>query len=303
MLVAGEVAEAIAVGRAVVALESTLITHGLPWPENLDTARAAEAAVRGAGSVPATVAVLGGQVRVGLSSEELEGLARPGRLVQKAGRRDLGTVVGLNRDAATTVSATLWVARSLGIQVMATGGLGGVHREAATTFDVSADLDELARADGCLVVCSGAKAILDLAATMERLESLGVAVIGYRTDALPEFTAAASGHHLLADRVEDPGAAAAVVRAHRDLGLPGAVVLAQAVRDEIAVPADLQDRAIAAALDEARQRSVTGREVTPFLLDRVREATGGLSLRANIDLIVANAGLAAEVAVALSTRE
>jgi pseudouridine-5'-phosphate glycosidase len=298
VIVAREVAAAVAAHRPVVALESTLIAQGLPWPDNLETARASEALVRERGAVPATVAVLGGRIRVGLSGAELEGLARPGRIVAKAGRRELSTVVGLGRDAATTVSATLWIARASRIHVVATGGLGGVHRDAATSFDVSADLDELARADGCLVVCSGAKAILDLPATLERLESLGVAVLGYRTDTLPAFTAASSGLRLN-DRVDDPASAAAIVHAHRDLNLPGAILLTQPVRDDLAVPADLQNQAIAHALDQARARSITGPALTPFLLAAVRDATDGLALRANIALITANATLAAEIAVVL----
>src|SRR5207249_953097 len=191
------------------------------------TARQAEAAVRDSGAIPATIAVLGGQVRVGLTGEELERLARAGTWI-KAGRRDLAAAVARGRDAATTVAATLWVARAVGIGVMATGGLGGVHRDAATTFDVSNDLDELARADGVVVVCSGVKSILDVPATMEALETRGVAVVGYRTDTLPAFTAASSGLALEV-RVEEPTEAAALVRAHRRLGLPGAVILAQPV--------------------------------------------------------------------------
>jgi pseudouridine-5'-phosphate glycosidase len=292
------VAEALAAGRAVVALESTLIAHGLPWPENLETAREAESAVRRAGAVPATVAVLGGVIRVGLSAGEVEQVARAGRFV-KASRGDLAAAVARGLDAATTVSATLWVARRHGVGVMATGGLGGVHRGAATTFDVSTDLDELARADGALVVCSGFKSILDLPATLDALETRGVPVVGYRTGELPAFTTVSSGLPLEV-RVDDPAGAAAVVRTHRALGIPGAVVLAQPVPESEALDRDAMEAALAAALDEARAQGVTGKAVTPFLLDRVRRATGGRSLRANRALVVNNAGLAGEVAVILA---
>ena len=203
-----EVGEARAGGRPVVALESTLIAHGLPWPDNLETARGAEEAVRRAGATPATIAVLGGVIRVGLSDEELERVARSGTFL-KAGRRDLAAAVARGLDAATTVSATLWIARRRGIGVMATGGLGGVHRDAATTFDVSADLDELGRADGVVVTCSGVKSILDVPATLEVLETRGVAVVGYRTDEFPAFLTRSSGLPLDV-RAESPGEVAAL---------------------------------------------------------------------------------------------
>jgi pseudouridine-5'-phosphate glycosidase len=301
------VAEALAGGRAVVALESTLIAQGLPWPRNLEVARASEAAVRDAGAVPATVAVLGGVARVGLDDAEIEAIARgagatagagPAGRFLKASRRDLAAAVAAGRDAATTVSATLWLARAHGVGVMATGGLGGVHRDASASFDVSNDLDELARGDGMLVVCSGFKSILDLPATLEALETRGVPVVGYRTGELPGFTARTSGLPLDA-RVEDPAGAAALVRAHRTLGLPGAIVLAQAVAEGVALDDSAMEAALADALAQARSLGVAGKAVTPFLLDRVRSATGGRSLEANAALIVANARLAAEVAVAL----
>ncbi len=295
-----EVAEALSSGRAVVALESTLIAHGLPWPDNLETARRSEAAVREAGAVPATIAVLGGTIRVGLLDGEVGRLARDGRAL-KASRRDLSAAVARGLDAATTVSATLWVARRFGLPVLATGGLGGVHRGASTTFDISTDLDELAKADGMLVVCSGVKSILDVPATLDALETRGVAVVGYRTDTFPAFTTASSGLPL-DFRVDDPAEAAATVRAHRDLGLPGAIVLAQAVAGEDALDRDVMEAALAEGLERARALGVAGKAVTPFLLDHLRAATGGLSLRANRALIVANAGLAGRVAVALAGR-
>jgi pseudouridine-5'-phosphate glycosidase len=296
--IAPEVAGAMAEGRGVVALESTLIAQGLPWPDNLATARAAEDAVRRAGAVPATVAVIGGVVRIGLTGEELERIANEPQGFLKASRRDLGWAVARRLDAATTVSATVWLARKVGIGVMATGGIGGVHRDAATTFDVSNDLDELARADGVLVVCSGVKSILDVPATLEQLETRGVLVVGYDTDEFPAFTTPSSGLPLEA-WVVAPGEAAAVVAAHRALGLPGAVVLAQPVGG-IGIGRDSIESALAVATAEARARGVTGKAITPFLLDRLREATGGRSLAANTALIVANAALAGAVAAALA---
>jgi pseudouridine-5'-phosphate glycosidase len=296
---APEVAAALAAGRAVVALESTLIAQGLPWPENLEAARAAEAEVRRAGAVPATVAVLGGVIRLGLADDELEAIAsaRPGRFL-KASRRDLAAAVARGLDAALTVSATLWIARVHGIGVMATGGLGGVHRDAATNFDVSTDLDELARGDGALVTCAGFKSILDLPATLEVLETRGVPVVGYRTDELPAFTTRGSGLPLEV-RADSPDEAADLVRAHRALRLPGAIVLARPVDAAEALDRDAMEAALEAALAEARTRGIAGKAVTPFLLDRIRAATAGRSLRANIALITGNARLAGEVAVAL----
>ncbi len=296
--VAPRVAEALASGRPVVALESTLIAHGLPWPENLETALGSEAAVREAGAEPATIAVIDGAVRVGLEPGQVERLARPGAFL-KAGRRDLGYALAMRKDAATTVSATLWAARTAGIGIMATGGLGGVHREAGSTFDVSADLDELARADGVTLVCSGVKTILDVPATLEALETRGVLVVGYRTSEFPGFTATTTGIPL-EHRVDSPEEAARVVAAHRALGIPGAVVLAQPVDPAVGLDPVALEEAIAGALAEARRAGISGKAVTPFLLDRVRISTSGMSLKANVMLILANAQLAAHVAIALS---
>jgi pseudouridine-5'-phosphate glycosidase len=310
-------------GRPVVVLESSVIAQGLPWPENLQTARAVEAAVRSAGAEPATVAVLGGVVRIGLSDTQLVEVARaaatgpdslasstavdrpagrtdalpPRRRWAKANRRDLAPIVGAGRDAATTVSATLWIARRFDLQprVLATGGLGGVHRDAATSFDISTDLDELARADGALVVCSGLKSILDLPASLEALETRGVLVVGYRTGELPGFLARSCGLPL-EHRVDSPGEAAELVRAHRALGLPGAIVLTQQVPEAEALDPNRLRAALDLALDEARRRGIAGKPLTPFLLDAIRHATAGRSLRANCALLAANARLAAEVA-------
>ena len=296
-VLAPEVREALAGGRGVVALESTLIAQGLPWPDNLETAREAEAAVRQAGATPATIAIVGGVTRIGLGEAELERVARSGSYL-KASRRDLASAIARGLDAATTVSATLWIARKHGLTLMATGGLGGVHREASATFDISTDLDELARADGTVVVCSGFKSILDLPATLEVLETRGVPIIGYQTGELPAFTTASSGL-ALETRVETVAEAAGLVQAHRALGLPGAMVLAQPVPGDVALDRDLMETALAAAMAEARARGINGKAVTPFLLDWIRQATEGRSLRANRALIVANARLAGELAAAL----
>ncbi len=296
-LILPEVAEALAEGRGVVALESTLIAHGLPWPDNLETARLSETAVRQAGSIPATIAVIGGAVRVGLRADELEEMARSNQFL-KASRRDLSNAVARSLDAATTVSATLWIAKKAGLGVLATGGLGGVHRGASTTFDVSTDLDELARADGMAVVCSGVKSILDVPATLDALETRGVAVVGYRTDTFPAFTTGSSGLSL-DTRVDDPGGAASLIKAHRGLGLPGAVVIAQAVPEPDALDREVMEAGLAEGLELARARGVAGKAITPFLLDHLRKSTGGLSLKANRSLIVANARLAGELAAAL----
>ncbi len=303
--VAPEVAAALNEGRAVVALESTLIAHGLPWPQNLEAARAAEAEVRRAGGVPATIAVLAGVIRVGLDDIELEAIARSTlgsegetRRILKASRRDLAEAVARGRDAATTVSATAWIAQAHAIGVLATGGLGGVHRGAAGSFDISTDLDELARSNGMLVVCAGFKSILDLPATLEALETRGVPVIGYRTDELPAFTTHSSGLPLEL-RVDTPAEAAIIVRAQRALGLPGAVVLAQPVAAADSLDHGTMAAALAAAMAEADACRIVGKAVTPFLLDHIRSATAGQSLHANLALIAANARLAAEVAVEL----
>lgn len=307
--------------EATVVLESTVIAQGLPWPANLETARAAEAAVRGVGAEPVTIAVIDGVIRIGLIDHQLLEIAGaaatddrvgPGRSPRdapggprrpwaKANRRDLAAIVAAGGCAATTVSATLWIARRFRIEpgVMATGGLGGVHRDASASFDVSTDLDELARADGSVVVCSGMKSILDLPATLESLETRGVLVVGYRTGELPGFLTRSSGL-TLEHRVDSPAEAAELVRAHRALGLPGAIVLAQPVPETEAMDPGRLGRALEKALEDARRQGIAGKPLTPFLLGSIREATGGHSLRANCALLVANARLAAEVAVELA---
>ena len=292
LTVAPEVAAALAAGRPVVALESTLVSHGLPWPANRDTARDAEAAVRAGGAVPATVAVLAGVPTVGLTDEALTLLARADG-VMKASRRDLGAAVGLRRTAGTTVSATMALAHAAGIRVFATGGIGGVHRRAkhGHPWDVSADLPELARTP-VLVVCAGAKSILDLPQTTELLETLGVPVIGYRTGELPAFYTRGGGGPASC-RVETPAEAAAMFAAHVRMGGGGAL-LANPLDPAVAVPEDEFEAARKQA--EAEAIGVSGPRATPFLLARIAELTGGKTLAANRTLIAANARLAAEVA-------
>ena len=295
--VAAEVADALAAGSPVVALESTIITHGLPRPRNLEVARQLEAVVRTGGAVPATVAVLGGQVRIGLADAELERLAAADD-VAKASVRDLPVLLARGADGATTVAATAHLARRAGIRVFATGGLGGVHRGAAVTFDESADLPALARTP-IVVVCAGVKSILDAGATLERLETLGVPVLGFGTHRLPGFTQVDGGHDL-AWRVDD-AAEVAAARRHADaLGVTAAVVVARPVDAFAALDPEVHDRVLAAALAEADARGVSGKDVTPFLLDAMQRGTGGASLEANVAAVRGNAAFAAEVAVALA---
>lgn len=295
--------EAVTAGQAVVALESALITHGLPWPRNLETARASESSVRGHGAIPATIALLDGMVRVGLDDAELEEVARaaPGTFL-KANRRDLGMIASQHAHASTTVAATLWCARAAGIGVMATGGLGGVHRDASQSWDVSNDLDELRRADGMLVVCSGCKSILDVPATLEWLETHGVPVVGYRTSSFPSFVVSDSDL-ILEHVVQQPIEAARAVDAHRALGLPAAIVLAQAVPQGLGVDRVRFEQAMTEAQNLANATSRRGKAVTPFLLDVLRQRLGESMTAANIALIVANAALAAEVATAIANSQ
>lgn len=299
-----EVAAALHHGRPVVALESTIISHGMPWPQNLETALRVEAAVREHGAVPATVAVIDGRLRAGLAREDIEGLARQGLAVPKASRRDLPFLLadGVGpATGATTVAATMIVAALAGIRIFATGGIGGVHRGAATSFDISADLQELARTS-VAVVCAGAKAILDLKLTLEYLETQGVPVIGVGTDELPAFYSRASGLPVNR-RLDSPEQIARVLHAKWAARLQGGVVIANPIAPEHEIPHPRIDAYITQALQEARRQGVDGAAVTPFLLARVSELTGGASLAANIELVLANARLAARVAAALCALE
>jgi pseudouridylate synthase len=282
--------------RPVVALESTLITHGLPAPVNVDTALAMEAAVRAGGAVPATIGILGGKIIVGLTPAEIVELAtRPAGAVRKCSRRDLPIAVARGEDGATTVAGTMIVAHLAGIRVFATGGIGGVHRGAP--FDVSADLLELSRTP-VAVVCSGAKSILDLPLTLEVLETHGVPVIGYGTETLPAFYARSSG--LPVDTtVQTPAEAAAIIAAARRLNAEHGLLVTVPVPEADALPAEQMENAIRRATEDAAAQNIHGKAVTPFLLTRVAEITAGASRRANVALLVNNARVAGEIAVAL----
>jgi pseudouridine-5'-phosphate glycosidase len=296
LVVADEVRAAIAAGRAVVALESSLIAQGLPAPHNLDTALAAEAAVRAEGAVPATTAVDDGRLLLGAPQAVLERLANPASSPAKAASRDLGPLLAAGRLASTTVSATMRIAAMSGVRLMATGGIGGVHRGAATSFDVSSDIDELA-ATPVAVVCSGAKSILDLRATLELLETRRVPVIGLGTDELPAFYATSSGLPI-PHRVETPQEAATAIARHFAIPGSGGLLIVQPPPAELAIPADEMAEWIEQATAAAAMERISGAAVTPFVLARVAELSGGRGLRANIGLIVNNARMAAQIAVA-----
>jgi pseudouridine-5'-phosphate glycosidase len=288
-----EVQAALGAGRPVVALESTIIAHGLPRPDNLRVAREIETVVRAGGAVPATIALLGGEIRVGLDDDALSALALTDGVV-KCGVRDLAPALARGFAGATTVAATSHIAELAGIRVFATGGLGGVHRGYTETFDESADLGTLARVGVC-VVCAGVKSILDLPATLERLETLNVTVLGYRTDTFPAFYLNDSGLPV-PWRVDSPEEVAAVLRARV---APGAVVVANPLPADEQLDPELHDRVLREGLDEAARRGVAGRDVTPFLLERFHTRTEGESLRANVRLVLRNAELAARIAGAL----
>jgi pseudouridine-5'-phosphate glycosidase len=292
-----DVIEALAVGAPVVALESTIIAHGLPRPENLDVARDLEATVRAEGAVPATIALMGGRIRIGLDDEELRSLATADD-VAKVSRRNLATVLAGGGLGATTVAGTMIAAHMAGISVFATGGIGGVHRGAEASFDVSADLDELARTP-VLVVTAGAKAILDLPKTLEALETRGVPVIGFGTDDFPAFWCRSSGLKVPA-RLDSVETVAQAFTLHRRLALGSGFVVANPIPEADALDRDMIERAIALALDEAKAARVGGKDVTPALLKRVLETTCGASLRANVALVRNNARLAARIALALT---
>jgi pseudouridine-5'-phosphate glycosidase len=294
-----EVSSALASGLPVVALESTIIAHGMGYPANVETALAVEEIVRAHGAVPATVAVLGGKLKAGLSAEEIERLGKEGPGIMKVSVRDLPFVVGRGLDGATTVAATMRIAAMAGIPVFATGGMGGVHRGAGETFDVSADLTEMTRSNVALVT-AGAKAILDLPLTLERLETDGVPVVGFRTGDFPAFYSRSSGLKVPM-RADSPEDVAGIMRSKWELGLPGAVIVANPIPEAEEIPASEIEPVIAAALSEAGRLGIRGKDVTPFLLGEIVRATKGRSLRANIALVKNNAKVAAEIAVAFAT--
>ena len=284
-------------GRPVLALESTIISHGMPYPQNLETARLCEAEARKHGVEPATVAIIHGKLCAGLTDEELEYLAKAGPKVAKASRRDLPILAARGADGATTVAATMIVAAMAGIRVFATGGIGGVHRGAEVTMDISADLEELARTP-VAVVCAGAKSILDLGLTLEYLETKGVPVLGYRTETLPAFYTDESDFKV-DYRMDSPEEIAAAVTAQRDMGYPGGMLITNPIPHQYAMPKDVIDAAINQALAEAKEQGVKGKATTPFLLARVCELTGGESLKSNIKLVLNNVALGAKIAAAM----
>lgn len=289
-----EVAKALAVNQPVVALESTIISHGMPYPRNVETALAVEQAVHDSGAVPATIAILDGRLKVGLDQAQISQLGQAGQSVTKVSRRDIPFIVAAGASGATTVAATMILASMAGIRVFATGGIGGVHRGAQQTFDISADLQELAQTD-VAVVCAGAKSILDLALTREYLETQGVPVVGFQTDTLPAFYTRDSDQDV-DYRLESPAQIAAALKAKWAMQLRGGVVIANPIPEQYAMPRETIDAAIEQALSEAEAKGIHGKASTPFLLARVCELTGGDSLDANIELVLNNARLAAQIA-------
>ncbi|CCO49226.1 Pseudouridine-5'-phosphate glycosidase [Vibrio nigripulchritudo SOn1] len=292
--IAPEVADAIESGKPVVALESTIISHGMPYPQNVETAMKVEQTVRDNGAIPATIAILQGRLKVGMSHEEIEYLGKAGQDVIKTSRRDIPFIVAKKADGATTVASTMILAAMAGIKVFATGGIGGVHRGAETSFDVSADLQELANTN-VAVVCAGAKSILDIGLTLEYLETHGVPVIGYQTDTLPAFYTRESEFGV-DYTLETPEQIATALKAKWELGLNGGAVIANPIPEQYAMNKAEIDEVIAHAIEEMDSKGIKGKESTPFLLAKVAEKTAGNSLASNIQLVLNNAKLAAQVA-------
>ena len=296
--VSPEVAAALAEGRAVVALESTIISHGMPYPQNVETALNVENIIRENGAVPATIAIIGGRLEAGLSKEEIEYLGKRGQGVNKASRRDLAVLVARGEDGATTVTTTMIIAHMAGIKVFATGGIGGVHRGAETTMDISADLEELGQTP-VMVVCAGAKSILDLGLTLEYLETHGVPVIGYGTEELPAFYTRKSGFGV-DYRIDTPEDLAAAFHASREMGLKSGMLVTNPIPEEYSMDADVIGAAIEKAVAEAKEQGIHGKATTPFLLAKIKDLTGGDSLDSNIQLVYNNARVAAKTAAALA---
>ena len=296
--ISNEVKEALESGKAVVALESTIISHGMPYPKNVETALRVEDAVRECGAVPATIAIINGVPTVGCTKEEIEHLGKAGLSVTKVSRRDIPIVVSKGLNGATTVAGTMIFASLAGVKVFATGGIGGVHRGAERTMDISADLEELSNTNVC-VVCAGAKSILDLNLTMEYLETKGVAVIGYTTDELPAFFTRKSGIKLLS-RMDTAEEIAETLKAKEDLGLKGGTLITNPIPEEYSMDGDIINQAIDQAIKEGEDLGIKGKDITPFLLDKIQKITGGDSLESNIMLVLNNARLASRIAVALS---
>jgi Uncharacterized enzyme involved in pigment biosynthesis len=292
-----EVAGALSAGKPVVALESTIITHGMPYPQNLSMAREVEDVVRANGAVPATIAIMAGKLKVGVSGEDLEVLAREGHKAAKASRRDMASLLANGVMAGTTVATTMQISALAGIKIFATGGIGGVHRGAEASFDISADLEELGRTP-VAVICAGAKSILDIAKTLEVLETNGVPVLGFGTDDFPAFWARESGHKV-DQRFDDAESVAKMLRIQSDLAM-GGVLIANPIPEEDAWEASAIEGFITQALADADAQGIKGKAATPFLLQRMFELTGGKSLESNIALVKNNAKVAADIAVALA---
>lgn len=293
-----EVEQALSAGKPVVALESTIISHGMPYPDNVKMAKKVEQIIRNVGAIPATIAILNGVITVGLTAEDIEMLATD-KNVYKVGKRDFAYVVSQGKTGATTVSGTSLVAQMAGIKVFATGGIGGVHRGAQETFDISRDLEELSEVD-IAVVCAGAKSILDLGLTLEYLETKGVEVIGYQTDLLPAFYTRTSEFHVNY-RLDTPRAIAQLMHAKWSMGLKGGIVVTNPIPEAYAMDVAVINEAIESALKEANQKGMKGQDVTPFLLSKIKHLTEGTSLDSNIELVYNNARLAAEIAIAFAT--
>ena len=293
-----EVAQAIAEGKPVVALESTIISHGMPYPQNVETALKVEQIIRDNGAVPATIAIIGGRLKAGLTPEEIEYFGKKGHDINKASRRDLAVLCARGEDGATTVTTTMIIAHMAGIKIFATGGIGGVHRGAETTMDISADLEELGQTP-MMVVCAGAKSILDLGLTLEYLETKGVPVIGFGTEELPAFYTRSSGFGV-DYRIDTPEELAAAFKASNDMGLKAGMLVANPIPEEFAMPLEVINNAIDTAIKEAEEKGIKGKETTPFLLAKVAELTGGDSLASNIELVFNNAKVAAQTAVEYS---
>ena len=296
--IAPEVAAALAEGKPVVALESTIISHGMPYPQNVETALAVEKIVRENGAVPATIAIIGGRLKAGLTPEEIEYFGKKGPEIAKASRRDLPVLIAKGQDGACTVTTTMMIAHMAGISVFATGGIGGVHRGAETTMDISADLEELGQTP-VMVICAGAKSILDLGLTLEYLETKGVPVIGYGTDELPAFYTRKSGFGV-DYRLDTPAELAAAFHAQREMGLKGGMLVTNPIPEEYSMDADVINAAIDQAVAECKAQGIHGKATTPFLLARIKDITGGDSLDSNIQLVFNNARLAARTAGELS---
>jgi len=294
--IAHEVQDALRDGRPVVALESTIICHGMPHPKNVETALAVEQAVRDHGAVPATIAILKGRLKVGLDNNEINVLGVKGKQVVKSSRRDIPFLVARKKDGATTVAATMIIAAMAGIRVFATGGIGGVHRGVETTMDISADLEELSQTD-VAVVCAGIKSVLDIGRTLEYLETHGVPVVGYQTDTLPAFYTRDSGFPV-DYRIDSPEEAAAAMSARWAMNISGGMVIANPVPEAYSMDPVEIDKVIRKAIDQMNDEGITGKDTTPYLLSRIGEQTGGESLDTNVQLVLNNARLAAQIAVA-----